>query len=149
MAQVAKSRPDSSEVIFRPAKESDIKFIMSSWKMSWRTCPWAGCIRNDEFYASIRSTIEGLLGRGATLTVACTTEHPDAILGWLCSEVLPDGLCAVHYTYTKDPYLRMEIGAKLVEHAAGTKPGLYTFRFRQVTEACPGWRHAPEVARRR
>jgi len=143
------SATKSPSILIRPAKPEDVKFIMSSWKQSWRVCPWAGCIRNDRFYDDIRATIEGLLGRGATLTVACISEQPDAILGWLCSEVLPDGTCAVHYTYTKDPYLRMGIGAKLVEAAPGTKPGLYTFRFRQVTEACPGWRHAPEVARRR
>jgi hypothetical protein len=122
---------------------------MSSWKRSWRVSPWAGVIRNDEYYESIRSTIDGLIARGAELTVACYVEAQDRILGWICSEVLQDGLCCIHYIYVKDPYLGLNIGETLVKQASGRKPGLYTFRYRQVTDACKGWKHAPEVARRK
>lgn len=139
----------SSEAVIRPAEPDDIKFIMSSWKQSWRTSPWAGCIRNDEYYDVVRSTIDGLIARGAVLSVACLPNLPGRILGWACTELLPDGVCCVHYTYTKDPYLRMGIGKALIDAAAGTKPGLFTHRFKQVVEACPGWRHAPEIARRK
>lgn len=138
-----------TDIIVRPAVVDDMKFIMSSWKQSWRVSPWAGCIRNDEFYDVTASTIEGLIARGAEFTVACLEKYQGRILGWLCYEVLPDGLTCVHYTYTKDPYLRMGIGALLVKEAKGTKPGLYTHRFNQVVEACPGFRHAPEAARRK
>ncbi len=139
----------SNDVIVRPVMREDINFIMSSWKRSWRVSPWAGVIRNDQYYDVMRDTIEGLVVRGATFQVAVLASRPDRILGWSCEERLPDGLCCIHYIYVKDPYLRMGIGEKLVESAAGTKPGLYTFRTRQVAEACQGWRHAPEVARRR
>ena len=141
--------PLDSSVVLRPIAEADVSFIMSSWKRSWRVSPWAGVIRNDQYYDVMRSTIEGLIARGAEFRVACLETHPDRILGWCCYEQLPDGLCCIHYVYVKDPYLRMGIGEKLVDSAAGTKPGLYTFRTRQVTEACPGWRHAAEVARRK
>jgi len=141
--------PSASKFTIRPAEAGDIKFIMSSWKQSWRVSPWAGCVRNDEYFDSISSTIEGLIARGATLQVACPESSPDRIAGWICSEQLPDGLCCVHYLYVKDPFLGMKIGDSLVEAASGKKPGLYTFRFRQVAEACQGWRHAPEVARRK
>ncbi len=139
-------------LLIREACEADVGFIMSSWKRSWRVSPWAGCIRNDEYFASISSTIEGLIARGATLQVACLAGNEGRILGWCCSEVLADGTCAINYIYVKDPYLRLGIGDKLVNAAKGTKPGLYTFRFHQVAEACPfseGWRHSPEVARRK
>jgi GNAT superfamily N-acetyltransferase len=139
----------NNDIILRPAAAEDINFIMSSWKQSWRTCPWAGVIRNDQYYDVMRDTIEGLVGREATFQVACLASRPDRILGWACSEKLADGLCCIHYVYVKDPYLRMGIGEQLVDSAAGTKPGLYTFHTRQVTEACQGWRHAPEVARRK
>lgn len=141
--------PAPSEVILRDVEVEDINFIMSSWKKSWRTSPWAGVIRNDQYYTVMRDTIDGLVGRGAEFKVACLASRPERILGWCCSERLPDGLCCIHYVYVKDPYLRMGIGEQLVNDAAGTKPGLYTFRTRQVAEACTGWRHAPEVARRR
>jgi GNAT superfamily N-acetyltransferase len=143
-----------SSLSIREACEADIGFIMSSWKRSWRVSPWAGCIRNDEYYASISSTIEGLVARGAYFLVAVPSGGPNVsrILGWACAEVLGDGTCAIHYVYVKDPYLRLGIGDKLVNAAKGTKPGLYTFRFHQVAEACSfaeGWRHSPEVARRK
>lgn len=143
---------NQSQILIREATSSDVGFIMSSWKRSWRVSPWAGCIRNDEYFASISSTIEGLIGRGATLQVACFGGAEGRILGWVCAEVLGDGTCAIHYVYVKDPYLRLGIGDLLVERAKGTKPGLFTFRFSQTAEACPfseGWTHAPEVARRK
>lgn len=125
-----------------------MRFVLSTWKRSWRECPWAGTIRNDEFYAVIASTIEGLVLRGAEFLVAADPKT-DRIMGWVCAETLPDGLACVHYLYVKDPFIPLGIGAQLVEAVAGTKPGLYTHRYRQVVEACRGWRHAPEVARRK
>jgi len=138
----------------RAASADDVNFIMSSWKRSWRESPWAGCIRNDEYYESIRSTIEGLVARGAEFLVAVPASGPDIsrIMGWVCSEALSDGVCAIHYLYVKDPFLRLGIGEQLVSAAKGTKPGFYTFRYHQVAEACKhseGWRHRPEIARRR
>lgn len=146
------SSSTSSLLSIRLATFEDIKFIMSSWKQSWRVSPWAGVIRNDEYFDVIQSTIDGLIARGATLQVACLESRPERILGWICSEVLPDGVCCIHYIYVKDPYLNQGIGEKLVEAAQGRKPGFYTFRYKQVSEACrssEGWRHVPEIARRK
>lgn len=144
--------PNTPEIIIRPATRKDMDFVMSSWKKSWRTSPWAGCIRNDEYYSSIASTIEGLVLRGAAFYIACLDSRPDRILGWVCSEQLSAGEACIHYLYVKDPYIKWPIGKKLIEHVPGKKPGFYTFRYRQVAEAChyeQGWRHAPEIARRR
>jgi GNAT superfamily N-acetyltransferase len=132
----------------RQMQIEDVAFVMSSWKRSWRTSPWAGVIRNDEYYASITSTIDGLIARGATILVATPDDRPDRILGWVCYEVVDDATC-IHYLYVKDAFLRMGIGAQLVEQTQGAKPGTYSFRAKQVVEACPGWRHRPEVARRK
>jgi GNAT superfamily N-acetyltransferase len=137
------------KIAIRPAEAADINFVMSTWKRSWRSSPWAGCVRNDEYYASIGSTIEGLVARGAKILVAVSG---DRLMGWVCYEVLSDGTCAIHYLYVKDPFIRLGIGDQLVAAAEGTKPGLYTFRYHQVSECCPhnqGWHHAPEVARRK
>lgn len=140
----------NKEIIIRAAGPDDMRCIMDNWKQSWRTCPWAGCIRNDEYYDVTRSTIEGLISRGAKFLIASHESKPGRILGWVCYEVLADGLCCVHYLYVKDPFLRGGIDKQLVEACEGERPGLYSFRFRQVVEAVgPGWRHAPEVARRK
>lgn len=142
-------KPSSTpDIEYRPAKVEDMKFILSSWKNSWRTCPWAGTVRNDEFFAVTSSTIEGLVSRGASFLVAV---HPgtDRILGWICYEVLSRGEACVHFLYVKDFALKFGIGERLVEQTPGNKPGFFTHRYRQVAEACQGWRHAPEIARRK
>jgi len=138
----------SSEIAFRSAVQDDMRFIMDSWLRSWRESPWAGCIRNDLYFATQRATIEGLIARSAEFIVAYLEERPDHILGWGCFEMTGDS-CVVHYLYTKDPYLGHGINKSLVERASGSKPGFYTHRYRQVIDTCPDYRHAPEIARRK
>lgn len=142
-----------NEVEFRPAYSGDFAFIFDSWLRSWRKSPWAGIIPNNMYFPVTRSTIEQLVGRGAQFEVACLAADPERILGWICHEQSgPDAV--VHYIYVKDPYLPLGIGEALVERASGNKPGFYTFRYRQVVDACQpqgkdGWRHVPEIARRK
>jgi hypothetical protein len=144
------STPDN-EVEYRGVYASDLSFIFDSWLRSWRNSPWAGCIPNNEYYPMTRSAIEQLVGRGAEFKVACLKADPERILGWICHELTgPDAV--VHYLYVKDPYLTLGIGDALVASIPGNKPGFYTYRYRQVSEACQhaaGWRHAPEIARRK
>lgn len=138
----------SNEVSFRGPTQGDFKFIFDSWLRSWRKSPWAGVIPNNVYYPLTRSNIEQLVGRGAQFTVACLSSAPERILGWVCYEqVGPKAV--VHYLYVKDPYLSLGIGEQLVERVPGEQPGLYTYRYRQVVDACPGWWHTPEVARRK
>jgi hypothetical protein len=140
------------DVTYRPATPEDVPFIMNSWLNSWKKCPWAGVLRNNHYYDQTRGTIEELIGRGATLEIACRESKPDHILGWICRELTPQGEAVVHYLYVKEPFLPFGIGESLVKRSPGTQPGFYTFRYRQVAETCQsreGWRHAPEIARRR
>lgn len=141
----------SSEVAIRPATPDDMGFVWDSWLKSWRKSPWAGCIPNNLYFETTRSAIEQLVGRGATFLVACLAAEPDKILGWCCHELSQDTTprTVVHYVYVKDPYLSLGIAGQLVNGLPGAKPGFYSHRYRQVAEACPGWRHAPEIARRK
>jgi GNAT superfamily N-acetyltransferase len=140
------------KISYRDATPQDIPFVMDSWLNSWKKCPWAGVIRNNHYYAQTRGTIEDLIGRGAAIEVACRDDAPEHILGWICRETTSSGEAVVHYLYVKEPYLPFGIGAALVGRAPGTAPGFYSFRYRQVADACQsreGWRHAPEIARRK
>lgn len=142
----------SPDFDIRDSRPSDFKFIWDSWLQSWRRSPWAGVIPNNQYFAVTRSSIEQLVGRGAEFKVACSTEDPAHILAWLCYEVLKTGECVIHYAYTKDAYLQYEPNRALLEASPGTKPGFCTYLYRQVSDLCPkseGWRHAPEIARRR
>lgn len=140
--------PNNHDIIYRPAQTEDIPFILDSWLKSWRVCDAAGTIRNDLYYATQRATIEGLIGRGAEFIVASPTNKPEHILGWVCYEHNPE-FALVHYLYVKDPYVRLGLQAELVERVPGPRPGAFTHRYRQVLETCKGWRHIPEIARRK
>ncbi len=134
---------------FRSATTSDVPFLLDSWMKSWRTTKWAGCIRNDMYYEVQRSTIEGLIARGAEFIIACSAKNPDNILGWICHEPGQQAT-VIHYLYVKDPYVRLDIQRQLLDRVPGSKPGFYTHAYRQVQEVCgKGWRHCPEIARRR
>lgn len=147
---------NSNEIEYRGARADDIRFIFDSWLRSWRKSPWAGVIPNNLYFPLTRGTIEQLVARGATFTVACLAADPERILGWICHEQSgPEAV--VHYLYVKDPYLSLGIGDALIARIPGNKPGFYTFRYRQVVDACQpartkdreGWVHAPEIARRK
>lgn len=143
----------NNEVAYRDARPDDISFIFDSWLRSWRNSPWAGIIPNNLYFALTRNVIEQLVARGAKLEVACLAADPDRILGWCCSEQTGED-AVIHYCYTKDPYLNLGINESLVARASGKKPGFYTFRYRQVVDACQpqgkdGWHHTPEIARRK
>lgn len=139
------------EIHIRPATVDDMALVQSSWKRTWRTCPWAGVIRNDQFYDSVTAAIEGLIMRGAQVLVAHPADREGVILGWVCHETVKSGEAAIHYLYVKDPYLGTGINERLLEAVPGTKPGFFTFRYRQVADTClpKGFRHAPEIARRK
>lgn len=140
------------QISYRAAVTGDVPFIMDSWLNSWKKSPWAGVIRNNHYYAQTRGTIEDLIGRGATFEIACRDDEPGHILGWVCREVASSGETVIHYLYVKEPYLPFGIGSTLVGRCPGNSPGFYSFRYRQVSDACKsaeGWRHAPEIARRK
>lgn len=143
-----------NDVVFRSAKPEDLPFLFDSWMNSWRKCPWAGCIPNNLFFPLQRSAIEQLIGRGATFEIACRAADENHILGWICKETSKEAIpkCIVHYIYTREAYLPFGIGEELVKRCEGEKPGYYTYRYRQVSDTCDfrkGWRHIPEIARRK
>lgn len=146
---MSRSPSSDNEVVFRQARTDDFRFIFDSWLRSWRDSPWAGVIPNNVYFPLTRSVIEQLVARGAEFDVACHAEDPDVILGWCCHEMVgPDAV--VHYIYVKDPYLPFGLGRQFVDRVPGNQPGFYTFRYRQVVDALPkGWRHVPEIARRK
>lgn len=143
--------PDN-EVAYRDARADDIAFCLDSWLRSWRTCPSAGTIRNDMYFPVQRATIEGLIGRGAKITVACLASDDSKILGWVCYEITSQNETVIHYLYVKDAYIQFGLGSQLVARCPGTKPGLFTHRYRQVIDSLGdhhAWRWAPEAARRK
>lgn len=141
-----------SQTTVRDLVPSDVAFVMDSWIKSWRVSPWAGCVPNNQFHDVQRSTIEGLIGRGAKIRVLSITDRPDVILGWVCTEVERSGRTVVHFIYIKDPYQAAMPDApeRLLSAVEGIQPGFYTHRTKKVQAALGrGWVHVPEIARRK
>lgn len=127
----------------RPWVPEDAKFVMDNWLNSWRTNRYAGVIRNCDYYNATRTLIEDLISRGATVLVA---DHGRTLLGFACGEV-KDGMTVHHYTFQKDLYASKvpDLRSVLLDALPGDKPGWFTF----YQPHPPGWRHAPEMARRK
>lgn len=138
-------------MMIRDAKREDVPLIFDSWMKSWRVNKYAGVISNNLFYPTTRANIEHLVGRGATIKVACLESDVDTILGWVCYEHVPqlDGsvVPCVHYVYVKDPYLTKGVGEELA--ALLPETGFYTYRCSQIDDWFPKYRWEPAIARRK
>lgn len=127
-------------MLIRPIEAADKDFVFDSFFKSWRKSEYAGTIPNHLYYDVMVQLVEGLIGRGAKVDVAV---EGDTILGWIMHEVSGDGYAVVHYYYVKQRYETFGIFQKLLDKVEGKKPGFITHKLR-----LPGYRHAPEIARR-
>ncbi len=134
------------KINYREPKPSDLNFILDSWLKSWRVSRYSGTVTNNLYFTTQRSTIEGLIGRGATFIIACPDTKPDVILGWACGEI-KDGATVLHYAYVKDPFLGRGIEWDLIKALPGTKPGFLTHN--QERKETRNWKWVPELARRK
>lgn len=115
----------SDPVIIRGIVQADIPFIINSWLKSFRSSRWAGSLPNNVYWDAYHKAIEVILERpDTTVSVACLSENPDQILGYIV--YCPD---AVHYLYVKLSLRRHGIGKRLLTSAIGdAKHFRYTFR---------------------
>jgi hypothetical protein len=86
-----------SDIIFRAATQSDLPLVYSAWLKSYAGCR-PPCVSLDGYYTGHHDVIERLLDR-APVTVACTDDSRDTIVGFCCHE--PH---TVHYIYIKNIY---------------------------------------------
>lgn len=134
------------KVLIRANKPEDIAFIFDSYLKSWRLSKFAGTVPNHLYFETQRQLLEGLLGRGAKVSVAYPEGHEDAILGWICYEE-KEGKAVIHYVYIKDSYAGLGVADQLVESVPGAKPGFITHKM--FLASLKDWIHAPEIARRK
>ncbi len=96
-------------ITVREMREEDKPFVLSSWLKSHRAhCGWAS---SEDFFRVHREVAEGLMARGRVL-VACQKDDPEAIVGWLCSEVGTS--LTVHYAYVKRAFRRCGVARTLI-----------------------------------
>lgn len=138
----------SSEVLYRPAEDSDGPFILKSWvRCALESKQYAGLSRQRTVDA-LRGTIADLVERGANITVAANPSNPSQIMGFVCYERCCD-FPVVHFVYVKELYRGLRIASSLLAIARGNKPGKlhYTFKGRAVRGLAPEGKWQPFLIR--
>lgn len=109
--------------------DSDHNFILSSWLKSFHGSKFAGSLAADVYWTAYGETIRRLLADpDIKVTVACTTDDADQILGYI---VHADSARApvVHYLYVKQTFRRLGIARQLMNKVlADRKYFAYSFR---------------------
>jgi hypothetical protein len=101
-------------IVIRPAVETDLALIYSSWLRSyWNATAAHSGVAYSDYQRGQRARIDRLLAKcGAR--IACNPEAPDTIMGWACA----DGF-ALHYVYTRQIYRHMGVAALAMGSLAG------------------------------
>lgn len=135
----------------READEDDQRFWAGTWEDTYRNSRWAGTIPNHLYRDVQRVAMRQLTARpGTRVTLAHAPGDPDALLGYVVHERLPDDSPVVHYLYVKDPFREGRIATQLLLGTVGRR-----FRYTHRTDAArrfskPGWEvsYEPGIARR-
>jgi len=99
----------------------ELALVYDSWVESFRKSPWAGCVRNDVWQTCQRATIQGILQRGAKLTVVLApvvegVHTGRRVMGWACTE---PQLEVLHYVYMKADFRKHGIARAILLHETG------------------------------
>jgi GNAT superfamily N-acetyltransferase len=111
------------EFLLRGPAPTDIPFVLNSWLKSARDVGDHASMSNAVYFAGYRNECVAKLETG-NVTVACSSEDPDQIYGWLAWTGR-----VIHYVYVKHPYRRFGLARAMVEHsfpAIGKVPTLVT-----------------------
>jgi GNAT superfamily N-acetyltransferase len=114
------------QIAFRPYNPAtDLQFLFKAWISSYEKSPWAGTLPQHLSYSVHKATINQLIARGISVTMAVNPEDPDQILGFVAAE---PGL--LHYIFVKDLFRRQGVASKLMASANfdRSQPLLHTFR---------------------
>lgn len=77
----------ASPIHLRPARDSDLSFIHSSWKKSLRE--YSPTLGNDAYYTLANAVCTAVLDADPILLIAHSEAAPSVIRGWVCAEATP------------------------------------------------------------
>lgn len=107
----------------RIAVREDEPSIYSDWLKSARKARTFHGVTSQVFYFWMHAIIETLLDDASvTWLVACASDDPTKIYGWLCGHratTLAGDQSVVHYVYVKKLYRRVGIATNLLERFVG------------------------------
>lgn len=129
-----------SDVQLRAVKDSDLNLILTSWLKGARYGSWMREIDQDEYYRLYPQVIKDILRRcGLNVTIACWSDAPDVVLGWVALE---SEATIAHFAYVKPEYRNkgvfgLMIDQKQITHVTHvTKAGIAISRKK-------GWKFSP------
>lgn len=97
----------------RPALPEDISFIYSTWLNSFRVDSALGnSVSKTVYFGSYHSIVDRLLDESRVL-VACLSDDPKVILGYLVSQ----SANVLHYCFVKEAFRRHGIASALFDEA--------------------------------
>lgn len=117
--QVAQVKP-GIPLIFRPAGEGDLAYVIRTWIESYR--PEQAEMRTSDYEAWMRQRIN------ANVLLACADNEPSVIRGWIAVATLDEvprnaGPGRLHYVYVRRRYRRQGIARALFEQVTGNATG--------------------------
>jgi GNAT superfamily N-acetyltransferase len=133
----------------RPATQTDFNFIANSYLKSYRDAPGNQYLINQLYYDTFSQRLNYMIETG-TVTVACSDEDAEQILGYLISGET-HGKPIAHYVYVKRLFRQLGIAKALLEAAIptwGTKMTLCTHTARHFNELRTKYKlvYTPEYA---
>jgi len=108
--------------LVRKAIPNDIPFIYATWLNAIKNDSALGLSTTKTlFYESYRLVLDYILSHNATVLVACKTDEPNVIYGFLVSE---DN--KLHFCFVKEHFRKLGIARSLFEHSFGKgSPTIY------------------------
>lgn len=101
-----------SDYAIIPGNPSAKALVYATWLRSYEASSLAAKnIPRDIFFAEHHNIIDGIMARGATVTLAVLPDEPDVVLGWSVTEGP-----LVHYVYVKPAFRQHGMATALLGH---------------------------------
>ncbi len=113
MSAASSLQVDGEGIVIRDIEPDDRNFIIATWVRSYK--PLARVNSSDVYEWGQRELIRRLL-LAHRVCVACQSDVPSSILGWVCAE--PKNR-TVHYAFVRQELRDIGIARKLITEALG------------------------------
>lgn len=121
---------DSKEAAlsYRQSLPDDLNFIRSSWGSSYfMNNSYNKAVSADVFHKRHKKLRDEILERPTTqVLVACATDSPELIVGYVVTEALEDDVSVIHYLYVKEAFKGEKIATELFKRGAQSKRVIIT-----------------------
>ena len=111
---MSKLKINPKELLVRPVDpKKDLNLILSTWLKSYRNSEFAVAVPNNIYFPFHQGLItQILLHENNNVTILCSPEDPDQIIGYIVYNVKEP---IIYYVYIKYPFRRLGLGCYIFE----------------------------------